>query len=105
MTVPIPSVGLTEKKSNIPLQFGLKQNYPNPFNPKTNIEFSIPKSEFVTLKVYNILGEEVSTLVSARLIAGRYRYDWNASNVASGVYLYRIQAGDYVDAKKMILLR
>lgn len=79
--------------------------YPNPFNPTTNIEFYIPKSEFVTLKVYNILGEEVAALVSNRLSAGSYKYDWDASSLASGVYLYRIQAGSYVESKKMILLR
>ncbi|NIR68047.1 MAG: T9SS type A sorting domain-containing protein, partial [Aliifodinibius sp.] len=76
-------------------------------------EFSIPKSEFVTLKVYNILGEEVTTLVSEKLPAGRYKYEWDASRLASGIYLYRIQAGDpwtssgqvFVEAKKMVLLR
>jgi hypothetical protein len=71
----------------------------------TNIEFSIPKSEFVILKVYNIVGEEVATLVSEELSAGSYRNDWDAGNLASGVYLYRIQAGDYVEVKKMVLLR
>ena len=97
--------GMAENENNIPLEYGLKQNYPNPFNPTTNIEFSIPKSEFVTLKVYNILGEEVATLVSEKLAAGSYKYDWNASDLASGVYLYRLQAGDYVDVKKMILMK
>jgi hypothetical protein len=85
--------------------FKLNQNYPNPFNPKTNIEFSIPKSEFVTLKVYNIIGEEVVTLVSEKLAAGRYSYNWDAGSLASGIYLYRIQAGNYVDVKKMILMK
>jgi hypothetical protein len=89
----------------VPEAFALLQNYPNPFNPTTNIEFSIPKSEFVTLKVYNILGEEVATLVSERLAVGQYRYDWNASSLASGVYLYRIQTQDYVESKKMILMK
>jgi hypothetical protein len=86
-------------------QFKLNQNYPNPFNPSTTIEFSILKASFVTLKVYNILGEEVTTLVSKRLPAGSYRYGWDASSLASGVYLYRIQAGDFVDVKKMVLMR
>jgi len=85
--------------------FMLYQNYPNPFNPSTNIEFSIPKSEFVTLKVFNILGQEVATLVSEKLAAGNHKYDWPASSLASAVYLYRIQTADYVETKKMILLR
>jgi hypothetical protein len=83
----------------------LKQNYPNPFNPTTNIEFSIPNSEFVTLKVYNILGEEVARLVSEKLAAGQYKYDWDARKLASGVYLYRLKASEYVDVKKMILMK
>jgi len=87
------------------IDFSLLQNYPNPFNPTTNIEFSIPKPEFVTLRIYNILGEEVASLVSERLTAGKYTYDLDAGGLASGVYLYRIQAGEYVNAKKMILLR
>lgn len=88
-----------------PEDFYLKQNYPNPFNPATNIEFSIPKTDFVTLKVFNILGQEVATLVSERLTAGTYKYDWDASSLASGIYLYRIQSGVYFDIKKMILVR
>jgi hypothetical protein len=91
--------------SKILSSFTLHQNYPNPLNPTTNIEFSIAKSELVTLKISNILGEEVATLVSEKLPAGKYKYDWNASGLASGVYLYRIQAGDYVAARKMVLLR
>jgi hypothetical protein len=84
--------------------FTLNQNYPNPFNPTTNIEFSIPKSEFVTLKVYNVLGEEVATMVSERLNVGSYSYDWDASNLASGVYLYSLEAGEFVKTRKMILM-
>jgi hypothetical protein len=103
-TAPKDPVGIDETQ-NILKGYFLKQNYPNPFNPTTNIEFSIPKSEFVTLKVYNILGEEVARLVSQRLTAGKYKYDWDASKMASGVYLYRIQAGNYVETKKMVLLR
>jgi hypothetical protein len=94
-----------EEDKGIVDDFLLMQNYPNPFNPTTNIEFSIPKSEFVTLKVYNILGEEVATLVSKELSVRKYKYDWDASNLASGIYLYRIQAGNFVETKKMVLLR
>ncbi len=92
-------------RGEIPTGFQLSQNYPNPFNPTTTIEFALPHSGFVTLKIYNILGEEVATLVSEKLTAGKYKYEWDAGGLASGVYLYRIQAGDYVEAMKMLLLR
>ena len=85
--------------------FELGQNYPNPFNPTTTIEFALPFSRFVTLKIYNILGEEVATLISEKLVAGKYKYQWDASRITSGVYLYRIQAGDYIEVKKMVILR
>jgi hypothetical protein len=97
--------GLAKRERSIPLRYDLKQNYPNPFNPETYIQFLIPNSEFVTLKIYNVLGEEVATLVSRKLTAGKYQYEWDASSLASGVYLYRIQAGDYVESRKMILMR
>jgi hypothetical protein len=90
---------------NIPREFKLCQNYPNPFNPSTTIEFDLPKKAEVTLKVFNILGEEVATLVSDRLSAGSYSYEWNASKIASGLYLYRIEAEKYVETRKMILLK
>ena len=94
-------------------QYLLKQNYPNPFNPTTIIEFYLPRTSEVSLKIFNILGEEVTTLVSNRLTAGSYSYEWDASNLASGVYLYRLQAGDpsqsagksYVETMKMVLMR
>ena len=98
------STGIENSDEQIPLSFKLYQNYPNPFNPTTTIEFSLPTSEFVSLKIYNILGEEMATLVSERLPAGKYKHNWDASGLASGVYLYRIQAGDYADTKKMVLL-
>jgi hypothetical protein len=88
------------------------KNYPNPFNPTTTIEFSIHKSSNVTLKIYNILGEVVTTLVSDKLTADTYSYDWDASNMASGVYLYQLsigylsgEAGEYVQTRKMVLMR
>jgi hypothetical protein len=91
--------------TNVPASYQLHQNYPNPFNPTSTIEFSLPKTGFVTLRIYNILGEEVETLVLEKLNAGKYKYNWDAGALASGLYLYRIQAGDYVESKKMILLR
>jgi len=85
--------------------FSLNQNYPNPFNPKTNIKFSIPKSSFVTLKVYDMLGKEIASLVNEDLSAGVYSFDFNAGGLASGVYFYKLIAGDYTDIKKMTLLK
>ena len=91
--------------NNIPEIFALNQNYPNPFNPTTTIEFSIPKSEFATLKIYDILGQETATLVSERLSAGNYKYEWDAGSFASGIYYYRLVAGGYTGVKKMIFIR
>jgi hypothetical protein len=91
--------------SNIPDQFSLSQNYPNPFNPTTTINFSIPKSGFVTLKVFDVLGREVSTLVNETRVAGNYSVDFDGSRLSSGVYFYRIQAGDFISIKKMMLTK
>jgi hypothetical protein len=88
-----------------PSTFRLIQNYPNPFNPSTIIEFVLPKISDVTLNIYNILGEKVSTLVSDRLSAGSYSYEWDASDLSSGVYLYRLETEGFVETKKMILMR
>jgi hypothetical protein len=105
-------VGFEQHSENKPTKYALSQNYPNPFNPSTIIEFDLPKSSEVTLKIYNILGEEVATPVSKRLAAGNYSYEWDASNLASGVYLYRLfveslsgEAGVFVETKKMIIMR
>jgi predicted GH43/DUF377 family glycosyl hydrolase len=89
----------------VPGEYLLHQNYPNPFNPSTTIEFTIPKSEFVELKVYNILGKEVSILVSNKLHQGNHTYTFDGKNLASGIYYYQLVAGDYTEVKKMILLR
>jgi hypothetical protein len=85
--------------------FKLEQNYPNPFNPSTMIEFSIPAESRVALKVYNILGQEVATLVNESLLAGNHAVKFDASRFATGVYLYRITAGSFVSTKKMLLLK
>jgi len=92
-------------QNQIAEKFQLGQNYPNPFNPKTNIEFSIPKQEFVKLAVYDALGREIETLVDEKLNMGTYKIDWNASNFSSGVYFYRIETTDFSDTKKMILVK
>ncbi len=89
----------------LPEVYALKQNYPNPFNPTTTIEFAIPQKEFVTLKVYDLLGREVETLVSETLEAGSYKTRFDAGKLASGMYVYRLQAGSFSDAKKLMLVR
>jgi len=91
-------------KSDNPKDFSLSQNYPNPFNPSTTIEFSLPKLSFVNLTIYNMLGQEVKTLVSGELNEGVHRINWNAE-VPSGTYIYRLTANSFVAAKKMILIR
>jgi len=95
----------SEQLDEIPATFLLAQNYPNPFNSSTTIEFSIPKSGNVTLKVYNARGEKVASLVSEPLAAARYKYDWEANGLASGVYLYRLQMDDFILTKKLVLLK
>lgn len=89
----------------LPDQFILKSPYPNPFNPKTVISWQLPSSREVKLNVYNLLGEKVSTLVSEKLPAGYHEVEFNGQNLSSGVYLYRIEAGEWQDVKKMILIR
>ena len=90
---------------NVPVAFRLYQNYPNPFNPGTTIRFALPKTGHVTLKIYNLLGQEVATLVDERLAAGEHRVTWQPHNLPGGVYLYRLQAGEYREVKKMVLMR
>jgi len=89
----------------VPKEFKLEQNFPNPFNPTTTIQYQLPQDAKVTLKVYDILGSEVATLINAEQEAGYYEVNWNASNLASGVYIYRLQTGSFVSVKKMMLLR
>jgi len=89
----------------IPKHFELAQNYPNPFNPSTTIEFSIPKDASVSMKIYDILGKEVATLVNEQKAAGTYILNWNASNFSSGIYFYRLNAGEFTETKKMFLVK
>jgi len=93
------------KETSIPVQLMLTQNYPNPFNPSTTIEFALPQSGFVMLKVYNVLGEEVATLIAGEHPAGTFKATWDASDMPSGVYFYRLSAGEYVETKKAVLMR
>jgi len=104
----------------IPTEFSLEQNYPNPFNPTTTIKYQIPELSFVTLKVYDVLGSEIITLVNEEITVGSYEVDFNATSLPSGIYFYRLQAvpngrqaGDpsagsgqgFVETKKMILMK
>jgi len=100
-----PIVGVREANGDLPTAYTLSQNFPNPFNPKTTIRFSLPQSNYVTMKVFNLLGQEVARLVSEQLSAGTHTAEWNAGKMESGVYFYRIQAGTFTGVKKMILLK
>ncbi len=97
--------GIQVFEASEPKSFTLEQNYPNPFNPSTEIQYSIPKSGIVTLKVYNLLGQEVMTLVNQQQIAGIYNVNFNASNLPSGIYMFRLQSGNFTMTKKMTLLK
>ena len=104
-----------EDEITIPLEFGLQQNYPNPFNPVTRIQYAVSSRQFISLKVYDILGNEIATLVSEEKPAGTYEITWYAENLPSGVYFYQLlvsalqskdgKAGSFVETKKMVLLR
>ena len=98
----VTSIG--EHQQSYPLQFVLHQNYPNPFNPATVIRYTLPVTSFVNLKVYNVLGQEVATLVNEEMKPGSYDVTWEASNLSSGVYFYRLAAGNFVNTKKLIVL-
>ena len=101
----IQPVGIVEIGNSIPHDFLLSQNYPNPFNPSTKIGYSVSQKSFVTLKVFDPVGSEVATLVNGEMEAGSYNIEFNAANLPSGVYFYKIQTGTFVQTKKMILLR
>jgi hypothetical protein len=100
-----PTTSVREIAGEIPIAFSLGQNYPNPFNPSTTIEFSLPHSEYVTLKIFDILGREVAVLADQRLQAGVYTKTWNAQKMPSGVYLVRMQAGTFSETKRLVLLK
>jgi hypothetical protein len=89
----------------MPEKYYLRQNYPNPFNPSTTIRFSIPKAVMVSLKIYNLMGEEVITLIKEELPAGIHKVIWNAETYPSGVYFYRINTENFNSTHKMVLLK
>jgi endoglucanase len=97
-------VGMMQLFPN-PATFSLIQNYPNPFNPSTTISFSLPSKSIVSLKVFDLAGKEVASIVSQELSAGKYSRQWNAANMSSGIYFYQLQAGTYTETKKLVLLR
>ena len=99
------ATGIDEISSTLPTDYALDQNYPNPFNPTTNIRFNLPKAEQVVLKVYNILGEEVATLVNDFMNAGSYEVGFDATELGSGTYIYSISAGSFQSVKKMLLIK
>lgn len=91
--------------SSAPHIYSLSQNHPNPFNPKTTISFSLARTELVTIAIYNILGQKIETLMSETKSAGNWTVEWNGTNAASGIYFYRITAGEFTDTRKMTLLK
>jgi len=97
--------GFEITQNQIPTEYGLKQNYPNPFNPSTIIEFSVPKKEYVTLRIYNLLGQEVATLASEEFKPGSYTFSWDAVAYAGGIYFYKLEARNYSETRKMILMK
>jgi hypothetical protein len=103
--VMVESAVSVEGEESIPLEYALSQNFPNPFNPSTEIKFSITTHERVTLKVFNALGEQVAELLNETMPAGNHSVQWNAQNIASGIYFYRIQSGSFTQTKRMILLK
>ncbi|HAP35823.1 MAG TPA: hypothetical protein DCQ28_07735, partial [Bacteroidetes bacterium] len=104
-TVLLPNITSVLTDEQIPVAFSLAQNYPNPFNPSTTIRYSIPTNSQVVLKVYNMLGQEVASLVNKEQQVGNYQVVFDANKLATGIYIYRIQAGSYVETKKMMLIK
>ncbi len=97
--------GIKEIDGNIPSDFSLEQNYPNPFNPSTKINFSLPEASNVTLKIYNALGQEITTLVNQFMNAGKYEVSYDAAELPTGIYLYSLSAGNFNSVKKMLLIK
>nr|HMS33987.1 T9SS type A sorting domain-containing protein [Ignavibacteria bacterium] len=99
------SVFISENGTSIPEGYYLSQNYPNPFNPVTNLEFGISKLGFVSLRVYDALGKEVAVLVNEKLTQGIYEFKFDASNLVSGVYFYKLETGNFTQTKRMLLIQ
>ncbi len=99
------SVSVDEEISSLPKDFSLEQNFPNPFNPSTSIEYSVPSNEYVSLKVYDVLGNEITTLVNENQNPGNYTVNFDARNISTGVYFYKLQVGSFVQINKMLFLK
>ncbi|MGB3198896.1 MAG: T9SS type A sorting domain-containing protein, partial [Saprospiraceae bacterium] len=99
------TTGISNLNLEIPNEYSLSQNYPNPFNPATKINFSIPVNGLVTLKIYNVLGKEVMTLINEHKPAGNYGAEFNGANLSSGIYFFRMETGEFVDVKRMMLIK
>jgi hypothetical protein len=97
--------GVKGNTNQIPVTFSLSQNYPNPFNPSTTISYQLPVMNKVTLKVFDILGREIETLVNEEKTAGSYKINFNGSKLSSGVYFYQLRAGSFIETKKLVLLK
>jgi hypothetical protein len=104
-TLPSFTTGVEQMGEAVPTGYALSQNYPNPFNPSTTIDFSLPASGFVSLKVFDLLGREVATLVNEEKAAGSYRATFEASSLPSGTYFYTLKSGSFSEVKKMTLLK
>jgi hypothetical protein len=103
--INVTITGVEENKEQIPERINLFQNYPNPFNPTTTIEFATPRSEYVSLRVYDTLGKEVMEVFSGNLNAGTHSFNFNAQNISSGIYFYILKTSTFFEKKKMILLK
>jgi hypothetical protein len=99
------TVGVTNKEKEIPKDYNLYQNYPNPFNPTTNIKFDLPVENYVSLKIYDMLGREIAIIKSEQLKSGTHEFVWNASNYPSGIYFYKLISGDYAETKRMVIIK
>ena len=98
-------IGVENEIAEIPALYLLEQNYPNPFNPSTNINYHIPFESHVSIKVFDILGKEVAHLVNEKHQPGSYKVEFNAKNLSSGIYIYTIQAGDFMQSRKMLVMK
>ena len=101
----MPVVGVEGKEKLLPISYALEQNYPNPFNPSTTIRYGMPHKSAVQLTVFNTLGQQVATLVQGEQEAGYHEVRFDGSGLSSGVYFYRLQAGDFVQTRKLLLIR
>jgi hypothetical protein len=100
-----PTTSVEQVSGAIPREYELCQNFPNPFNPTTTISFSLPSKSFVSLNVFDLLGREVTTIIFEEMPAGNYSHQWNAANMSSGIYFYRLQAGSFTETKKLVLIK